>query len=47
MKQISVMIVDDEKLAIEDLTTIIDWDALGFEIVATAVNGRQALAKFR
>lgn len=47
MKQISVMIVDDEKLAIEDLTTIVDWDALGFEIVATAVNGRQALAKFR
>lgn len=46
MKKISVMIVDDEKLAIEDLSTIVDWDALGFEIVATACNGRQALGKF-
>lgn len=47
MKKISVMIVDDEKLVIEDLTTIVDWEAHGFEIVATAVNGRQALSKFQ
>lgn len=43
---IRVMIVDDERLAIEDLLTIVDWQALGFEIVATAFNGTQAFAKF-
>ena len=47
MKKISVMIVDDEKLVLEDLATIVDWEAHGFEIVATAVNGRQALSKFQ
>ncbi len=46
MKKISVMLVDDEKLVLEDLMTIIDWDELGFEIVATAMNGKQALGKF-
>ncbi len=46
MKKISVMIVDDEKLVLEDLLTIIDWDELGFEIVATAMNGKQALSKY-
>lgn len=47
MKQITVMIVDDERLVIEDLRTIVDWQALGFHIVATAANGKQALIKFR
>lgn len=47
MKKISVMIVDDEKLVMEDLRTLVDWDALGFEITATAFNGRQALEKYR
>lgn len=47
MKRISVMIVDDEKLVIEDLKTLVDWEMLGFEIVATAFNGRQALEKYR
>ncbi len=46
-KLISVMIVDDEKLMIEDMKTMVDWDALGFEIVATAFNGKQALRKYR
>lgn len=47
MKKISVMIVDDEKLVLEDLKTLVDWEALGFEIVATAFNGRQALEKYK
>lgn len=47
MKKISVMIVDDEKLVMEDLKTLVDWDALGFEIAATAFNGRQALGKYK
>ena len=43
MKKISVMIVDDEKLVLEDLKTLVDWEALGFEMVATSFNGKQAL----
>lgn len=46
MKKIPVMIVDDEKLVLEDLKTLVDWDALGFEIVATAFNGKQAWIKY-
>ena len=45
-KNISVMIVDDERLAIEDLSTLVDWNDLGFEIVTTAFNGTQALMKY-
>lgn len=41
------MIVDDEKLVVEDLMSIVDWESLGFVIVATAVNGKQALNKYR
>lgn len=44
---ISVMIVDDERLTLEDLSTIIDWEACGYKIVATAFNGRQGLKKYR
>ncbi len=47
MSKITVMIVDDEKYVIEDLIGIFDWEANGFQIVATAYNGRQALNKFR
>lgn len=44
---ISVMIVDDEKLTLEDLSTIVDWEACGYKIVATVFNGKQALRKYR
>ena len=43
---ISVMLVDDEPLAIKHLQNLIDWDGLGFSIVATASNGRRALEQF-
>lgn len=46
MKKIPVMIVDDEKLVLEDLRTLVDWEVLGFKIVATAFNGKQAWLKF-
>jgi two-component system response regulator YesN len=46
MEPIRVMIVDDEILAVEDIIDLINWEELGFEIVATAKNGRQALDKF-
>ena len=38
---ISVMIVDDEKLMLEDLSTMIDWEAYGYQIIATAFNGKK------
>lgn len=40
------MLVDDEQLVLEDLKDIVDWDALGFKIVATAKNGKQAMEKY-
>ena len=47
MSKIKVMLVDDEPLAIEDLQDIVCWEDLGFEVVATAHNGKQALRKYR
>jgi YesN/AraC family two-component response regulator len=47
METIKVMIVDDENLAVEDLLDLVDWESLGFTVVATASNGKRALAKFR
>lgn len=47
VKKISVMIVDDEKLAIDDLLDIVDWEDNGYEVVATAINGKQAISKFQ
>jgi len=46
MDKIRVLIADDEYLAIEDLINIFDWEQNGFEVVATAKNGEQALQKF-
>lgn len=45
-KLISVMLVDDEYLAIEDLKTLIDWHSIHLEIVSTARCGSDALRKF-
>ncbi|WP_458121254.1 response regulator transcription factor [Paenibacillus sp. Z6-24] len=41
-----VMIVDDEPAIREGLKTIVDWDAIGFEVAETAANGREALQKY-
>lgn len=46
MDNITVMIVDDERMAVDDLLHITDWGAQGFEVIATAVNGKQALLKY-
>ncbi|MBD2868975.1 response regulator transcription factor [Paenibacillus arenilitoris] len=43
MKPIRVMIVDDEILAIDHLTNLIDWNELGFEIAAQALTANAAL----
>lgn len=46
MNHISTMIVEDERLILEDLLTIIDWEKEGFSVVATAINGKQGIQKF-
>ncbi|MGM0830580.1 MAG: response regulator transcription factor [Bacillota bacterium] len=40
---IRVMLVDDEPLILEGLKYILDWEDIGFTIVATAKNGLEAL----
>jgi YesN/AraC family two-component response regulator len=40
------MIIDDDKLIVHDLLHIVDWKSLGFEVVATAHNGKQGLLKY-
>ncbi|MDD3334929.1 MAG: response regulator [Eubacteriales bacterium] len=40
----SVLIVDDERMIINSLVFGFDWKGSGFEVVATATNGREALA---
>lgn len=47
MERIRTMLVEDEKLVLQDILTIIDWETAGFSIVATAVNGKQGLTKFK
>lgn len=43
---IKTMLVEDERIILEDLLTIINWQDEGFSIVATARNGKQGLQKF-
>lgn len=44
MLPIKILLVDDEEIFIEDLLNIYNWQENGFEIIATARNGVQALA---
>lgn len=43
MDKIRVMLIDDDRLAVSYLESIVDWEELGYEIVGTAYNGKQAL----
>jgi len=43
---ISVLLVDDEKLALDYLTDLINWEKYGFTIVGTAADGEQAFHLF-
>lgn len=45
MNRYKIMIVDDEAEVREAIARKIDWGALGFEVVADAENGRDALEK--
>ena len=44
---IKVLLVDDEKLALEYLEDIINWEYYGFEIVGITTDAEQALKLFR
>lgn len=44
---IKVLIVDDEPKLREGLRTFIDWEAEGYQVVDTAVNGNDALDKYK
>lgn len=43
----NVLIADDERVVLEGLKYIIDWQSLGFTICDTATNGADALEKIR
>ena len=42
-----VLLVDDEPFIVQGLTVLVDWQAEGYEIVATAADGREALEYLR
>ena len=42
-----VMLVDDEKLILQGLENLIDWQELNFEIVASAQNGKEAFEIYK
>lgn len=43
MHLITTLLVDDDYLVLKDLKKMLDWNALGFEIIGTATNGKKAL----
>ena len=38
-----VMLVDDEEAVRQAIARKLDWEAIGFEVIATAENGEEAL----
>ncbi|NIK67223.1 response regulator transcription factor [Paenibacillus sp. BK720] len=40
-----VLLVDDEPMIREGLRTLLEWESLGYEVVDTAANGKDALKK--
>ena len=43
MQLLKLIIVDDEKIILQGMTTTFDWKSIGFNIVGTAMNGEAAL----
>ena len=41
----TILLVDDERLELDTLQNFVPWSEMGFEIVGTAKNGKEALAK--
>lgn len=42
---IKMMVVDDEPVIREGIVTVVDWQSLGIEVVGTAGNGRDGMAR--
>ncbi len=40
MDMLKVLLIDDEPFIVQGLAVLIDWSREGFEIAATAANGR-------
>lgn len=45
-EKIKAMIVEDDRIILEDIVSMIDWSGEGFELVATATNGKLGLAAY-
>ncbi len=43
MTKLSVLIADDDHLMLKNLQKLINWSNLGFQVIATATNGKKAL----
>lgn len=43
MQQLKLIIVDDEKIILQGMTTTFDWNSIGFDVVGTALSGEAAL----
>ncbi len=46
-QMMKVILIDDEKMALEYLENIVSWEMYGFEVVGTLTDARQALKVFR
>lgn len=46
-QMIKVLLIDDEKMALEYLENIISWEMYGFEVVGALTDAKQALKVFR
>lgn len=42
-----VMLIEDEEFILEGLQNILDWEAIGMQVIHTAHNGEEALAKWK
>ena len=42
-----VMLVDDERLILQGILNIIDWEKLDMEVIYIAENGKEALDKYK
>lgn len=43
----TVLLVDDDKLILEEMKTMVNWEELGFQVIATAYNGKRALELYQ
>ena len=47
INQITTLLVDDDQLVLDDLTVLIPWNDLGFQIIGKAKSAKQALRLFK